>query len=98
MNRISYRIESKILGPDGKSIFIKYGDSANIEYTIKYHQFHLIHKTHPDPQLRNYVEKYGVDSLEYIVDKPELMEIIETATVEPIKETRKGGRTKKIHI
>lgn len=87
MAKVTYRIESKIKGPDGKSEFIKYGTSENIEYTIKWHKFHLIHRTHPDPQLRDYVFRKGVDSLEFIIDMP-AEPIIEQATIEPKKETR----------
>lgn len=92
MAKVSYRIQSKINGPDGKSEFVKFGTSENIEYTIKWHKFHLVHRTHPDPQLRDYVFRKGLDSLEFIVDMPE--PIIEQAIVEPKKETRarkKGG-------
>lgn len=88
MAKVSYRIESKINGPDGKSEFIKYGTSENIEYTIKWHKFHLIHRTHPDPQLRDYVFRKGLASLEFIIDMPPEEKIVETATIEPKKETR----------
>ena len=90
MAKVSYRIQSKINGPDGKSEFVKFGTSENIEYTIKWHKFHLVHRTHPDPQLKDYVFRKGIDSLEFIIDMPADKEpIIEKAIIEPKKETRK---------
>lgn len=88
MAKVTYRIQSKINGSDGKSEFVKFGSSENIEYTIKWHKFHLVHRTHPDPQLKDYVFRKGLDSLEFIVDMPD-EPIIEKAIIEPKKETRK---------
>lgn len=96
MGKVSYRIQSKILNQFGNSEFVKFGTSENIEYTIKWHKFHLAHRTHPDPQLRDYVFRKGLDSLEFIVDVPIVKNepLIERAVIEPQKETRvkkKGG-------
>jgi len=90
MGKVSYRIQSKILNSFGNSEFVKFGTSENIEYTIKWHKFHLTHRTHPDPQLRDYVSRKGLDSLEFIVDVPivKAEPLIEKAIVEPVKETR----------
>jgi hypothetical protein len=90
MGKVTYRIQSKILGPDGKPDFVKFGTSENIEATIKYHKFNLKNRTHPDPQLMRYTCSRGVDVLEFIVDTPEGMmdPIVEQAVVKPIKEQR----------
>ena len=90
MGKVAYRIQSKILNSEGKPDFVKFGTSENIEQTIKYHIFHLRHRTHPDPQLMRYTCSRGVDVLEFIVDSPESMvdPIIEQAMIKPEKETR----------
>lgn len=87
MERIKYRIESKIKKADGTPDFVKYGTTANIENTIKFHQFHLSMRTHPDPQLLNYAERHGWNCFEYILDLEE-MAIIETASIVNRKEMR----------
>jgi hypothetical protein len=87
MERIAYRIESKIKR-NGVPEFIKYGSTANLDYTIKYHKFHLSLRTHPDPQLMTYSDSHGWNCFEYIVDCDEA-KIIETATIKPKKEIRK---------
>lgn len=91
-NLISYRIQSKIIRPDGKPDFVKFGRTKDIDATIKYHIYHLQHRTHPDPQLMRYTCSRGVDVLEFIVDTPKAQPeeaITETATIKPVKETRK---------
>jgi hypothetical protein len=91
MGKVSYRIQSRILGPDGKTDFVKYGTSENIEYTIKWHMFHLKHRTHPDPQLMRYTASRGADVLEFIIDTADSLmnPMIEKAIIQPQKETRK---------
>ena len=96
MSKISYRIQSKIMGADGKPDFVKFGVTDNIEQTIKFHIFHLKHRTHPDPQLMRYTCSRGVDVLEFIVDAPaeSLVDpLVEKAMIQPEKETR--GKKKK---
>lgn len=91
MAKVNYRIQSKITGPDGKPDFVKYGTSDNIEMTIQYHKFHLMHKTHPDPQLRIYASRHGHDCFEFIVDPVNAIvdPMVEMAIMKPEKETRK---------
>jgi hypothetical protein len=89
MERIKYRIQSKLKRADGTPDFVMFGTTANIEQTIKFHQFHLSLRTHPNPQLMNYSDRHGWNCFEYIID-PQELKIIETATIEPRqKEVRK---------
>jgi hypothetical protein len=90
MGKVGYRIQSKIMGPDGKPDFVKYGTSENIEYTVKWHMFHLKHRTHPDPQLMRYTLSRGADVLEIIIDPLDTPTepVIEKAVIVPQKETR----------
>jgi hypothetical protein len=88
MERISYRIESKTKRADGTPDFVKFGTTANIDYTIKYHQFHLANRMHPDPAMMSYSDRHGWNCFEYIVD-PEEVALIEYATIKPKKEVRK---------
>lgn len=92
MERIKYRIVSKLKRSDGTPDFVKYGTTANIEETIKFHQFHLSLRTHPDPQLMNYSDRHGWNCFEYIVDADEL-KIIETAAITHRKEIRNKKKT-----
>ena len=87
MEKVSYRIESKLKRADGKPDFIMYGATVDIKHTIKYHQYHLALRIHPDPNLMSYSDRHGSDCFEYIIDSP----IIETATVKIKKERRKSG-------
>lgn len=87
MERVSYKIVSRIK-KNGIPEFIKYGTTSNLDYTIKFHQFHLAHNTHPDPQMNEYGRVHGFNCFEYIVDPAE-EKIIETATLKPKKEVRK---------
>ena len=87
MERVKYRIESKLKKADGTPDFVKYGTTADISETIKWHQFHLSLRIHPDPQLMNYSERHGWNCFEYIVDPVE-MAIIETASITNRKEMR----------
>lgn len=87
MEKISYRIQSKIKKSDGTPDFVMYGVTSDIQQTIKYHQSHLVWRIHPDPNLMAYSGRHGADCFEYIVDSP----IIETATVKVKKERRKVG-------
>lgn len=95
MGKVSYRIQSKIIGKDGKPDFVKHGTTFDIEATIQYHIFNLRHRTHPDPQLMRYTTTRGVDVLEFIVDPQDsfVAPIIEQAIVPPVK--NKETRNKK---
>lgn len=88
MERISYRIVSKLKKADGEPVFVKKGTTANIKETIRFHQGHLAMRTHPDPQLMNFSDRYGCNCFEYIIDADEL-KIIEKAVIKKKREVRK---------
>jgi len=87
MERIAYRIESKLKRSDGTPDFVMKGSTANIEDTIKFHQYHLAMRNHPNPQLMTYSDRHGSNCFEYIIDADEL-KIIETASLKAVKEIR----------
>jgi hypothetical protein len=88
MERVSYKIVSRMKKSDGTPDFMLFGTTANLEYTIRFHQFHLAHGTHPNPAMNEYARTHGFNCFEYIVDPAEV-KIIETATIKPKKEVRK---------
>ena len=90
MGKVWYRIQSKIMGPDGKPDFVKHGVTENIEEAIKYHIFNLKRRTHPDPQLMRYTCSRGVDVLDFIVEPTDsfMDPLVEKAVMKPEKETR----------
>jgi len=62
-----YKFQSKKKLPGGKPEFVKY-DSTSIPFddVRKFHLYYLRLKKHPDPEIMDYVNRNGLDSLEIV--------------------------------
>ena len=76
---VEYRIISKL----NPSLVLQKGTTPDIDFSRKKHLNMLIHNYHPNPELLNHVQKFGIEDIDFIV---------ETANIQVQKETR--GRKK----
>jgi hypothetical protein len=87
---VNYRIQSKIIRPDGTPDFVKPGKTEDFERTVQFHRWNLKQRTHPDPQMMSYACSRGWDVFDYIIEPEEisLNTLIEQAILKPAKEKR----------